>query len=189
MTDILIRNWWAVGLRGLCALLFGVVVFFWPLISLLALVFLFGSYVLADGILTIVSAIRAADRKRRWWPLLLQGLVGIAAGIIAFIWPDITAVALLYLIAAWAVITGIFEIVAAVQLRKEIEGEWLLALGGMASVIFGVLLMVFPSAGVLTVIWLIGAYAAAFGVLLLIVAFRLYRWQGRVRHIPVKTAA
>jgi hypothetical protein len=113
----------------------------------------------------------------------------IAAGIIAFIWPDITAVALLYLIAAWAVITGIFEIVAAVQLRKEIEGEWLLALGGMASVIFGVLLMVFPSAGVLTVVWLIGAYAAAFGVLLLIVAFRLYRWQGRVRHIPVKTAA
>src|ERR671925_110453 len=138
MTDTLIRNWWAVGLRGLCALLFGIVVFFWPGISLLALVFLFGSYVLADGVLAIVS--------------------------------------------------GIFEIVAAVQLRKEIEGEWLLALGGMASVIFGVLLMVFPSAGALTVVWLIGAYAAAFGVLLLIVAFRLYRWQGRVRHIPVKTA-
>src|SRR5919106_6123413 len=173
MTDTLIRNWWAVGLRGLCALLFGIVVFFWPGISLLALVFLFGSYVLADGVLAIISAIRAADRKRRWGPLLLQGIVGVAAGIIAFIWPDITALALLYLIAAWAIVTGIFEIVAAVQLRKEIEGEWLLALGGIASVVFGVLLVGFPGAGALAVVWIIGAYSMLFGILLMVLAFRL----------------
>ncbi len=178
MTDTLIRNWWAVGLRGLCALLFGIVVFFWPGISLLALVFLFGFYVLADGVLAIVSAIRAADRKRQWWPLLLQGIVSIAAGIIAFIWPGITALALLYLIAAWAIVTGIFEIVAAMQLRKEIEGEWLLALGGIASVVFGVLLVGFPGAGALAVVWIIGAYSMLFGILLMVLAFRLRQQNG-----------
>ena len=178
MTQTLARNWWAVGLRGLFALLFGVLVFFWPGISLLVLVFLFGFYVLADGIFAIVSAIRAADRHKRWWPLLLEGIVGIAAGIMAFIWPGITALVLLYLIAAWAIVTGIFEIVAAMQLRKEIEGEWLLALGGIASVVFGVLLVGFPGAGALAVVWIIGAYSMLFGILLMVLAFRLRQQNG-----------
>jgi uncharacterized membrane protein HdeD (DUF308 family) len=188
-TETLIRNWWAVGLRGLFALLFGGIVFFWPGISLLALVFLFGFYVLADGLFAIVSAIRAADRHKRWWPLLLEGIAGIAAGIMAFLWPGITALVLLYLIAAWAIITGLFEIVAAVQLRKEIQGEWLLALGGIASVVFGVLLVVFPGAGALAVVWLIGAYSTLFGILLMILAVRLYQRRGRQSGEPTARTA
>jgi uncharacterized membrane protein HdeD (DUF308 family) len=171
--ETLARNWWAVGLRGLFALLSGIIVFFWPGISLLALVFLFGFYALADGIFAIISAIRGADRHKRWWLFLLEGIAGIAAGIMAFIWPGITALVLLYIIAAWAIVTGIFEIAAAVQLRKEIEGEWLLALGGIASV-----------AGAL--VWLIGAYATIFGILLMILAFRLR--QRNARRSPKVTA-
>jgi len=173
MTDTLARNWWVVGLRGLLALLFGVLVFFWPGISLVMLVLLFGAYALLDGVFAIVSSVRAAKRQKRWWLFLLQGITGIIVGIGAVIWPGITALVLLYIIAAWAIVTGVFEIVAAVQLRKEIEGEWLLALGGIASVVFGVLLVGFPSAGALAVVWLIGAYSMLFGILFMILAFRL----------------
>lgn len=178
MTDTLARNWWAVGLRGLCALLFGVVVFFWPGISLLMLVLLFGAYTLLDGVFAIVSTVRAAKSQKRWWLFLLQGITGIIVGIAAVIWPGITALVLLYLIAAWAIVTGVFEIVAAVQLRKEIEGEWLLALSGIASVVFGVLLVGFPGAGALAVVWIIGAYSMLFGILLMILAFRLRQRNG-----------
>ncbi len=181
MTDTLARNWWAIGLRGLCALLFGLAIFVWPEISLFALVLMFGVYTLLDGVCTMVATVREDKREKRWWLFLLQGIAGIIVGIMAFIWPGITALVLLYIIAAWAIVTGIFEVVAAVQLRKEIEGEWLLGLSGIASVVFGTLLVAFPGAGALAVLWIIGAYSILFGILLMILAFRL---RDRNEHRP-----
>lgn len=173
MIASLARNWWALALRGVFAILFGILALIWPGVTLGALVILFGAYALVDGIFALVAAFRAAEAHQRWWPFVWEGLFGIAAGLIAFIYPGITALVLLYIIAFWAILTGIFEISAAIRLRKEIAGEWALGLGGLASLVFGILLVVYPGAGVLTVIWLIGAYAIAFGVLLLVVAFRL----------------
>lgn len=182
MTDTLARNWWAMGLRGICALLFGAAIFVWPAISLFALVLMFGVYALLDGVCTMVSTVRSDKREKRWWLFLLQGIAGIIVGIMAFIWPGITALALLYIIAAWAIVTGIFEVVAAVQLRKEIEGEWLLGLSGIASVVFGALLVGFPGAGALAVLWIIGAYSILFGILLMFLAFRLRQRNGHRPH-------
>ena len=182
MTDTLARNWWAIALRGLCALLFGAAIFAWPAISLFALVLMFGVYALLDGVCTMVSTVRSDKREKRWWLFLLQGIAGIIVGIMTFIWPGITALALLYIIAAWAIVTGIFEVVAAVQLRKEIEGEWLLGLSGIASVVFGALLVGFPGAGALAVLWIIGAYSILIGILLMFLAFRLRQRNGHRPH-------
>jgi uncharacterized membrane protein HdeD (DUF308 family) len=174
------RNWWALALRGVAAILFGVLAFAWPGITLFVLVLFFGAYMLVDGIFAIVAAVRAAGEEDRWWLLLIQGILGVLAGLVAFFWPGLTALALLYFIAAWAIVTGIMEIVAAVRLRQEIEGEWALGLSGLLSVIFGVLLVVLPApAGLLSLVWLIGAYAVATGVLLLILAFRVRSEAGR----------
>ncbi len=130
---------------------------------------LFGAYALVDGILAIVSTFRSGE----WWPPLLEGTVGITAGVGAFLWPGITALALLYLIAAWAILTGILEIVAAIRLRKVIENEWWLALGDVASVILGVIMVATPEAGALGLVWAIGAYALLFGITLIALGFRL----------------
>ena len=171
---VLARNWWALVLRGLAAILFGVLAFAWPGITLFVLVLIFGAYMLVDGIFAIVAAVRAAGEEDRWWLLLVQGILGVLAGLVAIFWPGLTALALLYFIAAWAIVTGIMEIVAAIRLRREIEGEWALALSGALSVLFGVLLVVLPApAGLLSLVWLIGAYAVATGVLLLILGFRV----------------
>jgi uncharacterized membrane protein HdeD (DUF308 family) len=183
---LLARNWWALALRGLAAILFGILAFAWPGITLFVLVIFFGAYMLVDGIFAIVAAVRAAGEQARWWLLLLEGILGVVAGLVAFFWPGLTALALLYLIAAWAIVTGIIEIVEAIRLRQEIVGEWALILGGALSVLFGVLLVVIPArAGLLSLTWLIGAYAVAFGVLLVILAFRvrnaLSSAEGRVR--------
>ena len=171
---ILSRNWWLVALRGLAAIVFGVLAFVWPAITLWALVLLFGAYMLVDGIFAIVAAVRAAGREARWWLLLIEGVLGVLAGLVAAFWPGLTALALLYFIAAWAIVSGILEIAGAIRLRREIEGEWALGLSGALSLLFGVLLVVIPApAGLLSLVWLIGAYALAFGVLLLVLAFRL----------------
>jgi uncharacterized membrane protein HdeD (DUF308 family) len=170
----LARNWWALALRGLAAILFGILAFAWPGITLFVLILFFGAYMLVDGIFSIVAAVRAAGEEERWWLLLIQGILGVLAGLVAFFWPGLTALALLYFIAACAIGTGILEIVAAIRLRREIEGEWALGLSGALSVIFGVLLIVLPApAGLLSLVWLVGAYAVATGVLLLILAFRV----------------
>jgi len=161
------------ALRGVIAVLFGILAFIWPGLTLWALVYLFGAYVLVDGVFALVTAFRGRETNDRWWVLLLEGLAGITAGIIAFIWPGMTAFVLLYLIAAWAIVTGVIEIVAAIRLRKEIEGEWVLALSGLASIIFGVLMVLWPGAGALAVVWLIAAYAIFFGILLIFLAFRV----------------
>jgi uncharacterized membrane protein HdeD (DUF308 family) len=176
MLVTLARNWWAVALRGALAIIFGVLAFFWPGASLAALVLLFGAYALVDGIFAVIAAFRTADRGGRWGMLAIEGVAGIAAGILAFVWPGITAIVLLYLIAAWAIVTGVLEIAAAIQLRREITNEWLLGLGGLASIVFGVLLLFNPAAGALAVVWLIAAYALVFGVLLVALAFRLRSW-------------
>jgi len=170
---VLSRNWWALALRGLAAIVFGVLAFVWPSITLWALVLLFGAYMLVDGIFAIVAAVRAAGREARWWLLLVEGVLGVLAGLVAFLLPGITALALLYLVAAWAIFTGILQIVGAVRLRREIEGEWALILGGVLSVIFGVLLAVLPGPGILALVWLIGAYAVVSGMLLIVLAFRV----------------
>jgi uncharacterized membrane protein HdeD (DUF308 family) len=171
---VLSRNWWALALRGLVAVLFGLLAFILPGITLTVLILLFGAYMLVDGIFSIVAAVRAPSRDARWWLLLAEGVFGVLAGIIAFIWPGLTALALLYFVAAWAIVTGVLEIVGAIRLRREIEGEWALILAGALSVIFGVLLVVIPApAGLLSLLWLIGAYAVASGVILIILAFRV----------------
>jgi len=173
LAAILSRNWWALLLRGLVAIAFGVLTWTQPAISLAALVLLFGVYALVDGVLGVWTAISGRKDHEDWWVLLLWGLLGIGVGIMTLMAPGVTAFALLFYIAAWAVATGVLEIVAAVRLRKVIKGEWWLVLGGLASIIFGVLLMAHPGAGALAVLWLIAAYAIIFGVLLVILAFRL----------------
>lgn len=173
MLEQMRANWWAIVLRGVLAIVFGVLLFVWPLAGLDALVILFGAYALVDGIFALLAAVRVGTSSDRWWGLLLEGVAGIIAGSIAFLWPGITAVVLLYLIAAWAIITGVFEIVAAIRLRREIESEWLLGLAGVASLLFGVFLIAWPLAGILAVVWVIGAYGVLFGLTMLFLGFRV----------------
>jgi uncharacterized membrane protein HdeD (DUF308 family) len=183
--DSLSRNWWLVVLRGVGGVLFGVLTFMAPGISLAALVLLFGAYAFADGVLAIVTAIRRRASVDRWWVFLIEGLVGIAAGVFTVLWPGITALALVYLISGWAVVTGVLEILAAIRLRKVIAGEWLLALSGILSIVFGAVIALFPGAGALTLVAWIGAYAIVFGALLIALGIRL---RTRRRH-PVSQAA
>lgn len=174
MLSVYTSSWWALLLRGIAAVLFGVLAFVWPGITLTVLVLLWGAYAFVDGAFAIAAGIRSHGENRRWWVLLLEGILGVAAGIVAFAVPGITALVLLMLIAAWAIVTGVFEIVAAIQMRKYIKGEWLLILAGIASILFGVLLFINPSAGALAVIWLIAAYALVFGAILIALSLRLH---------------
>jgi uncharacterized membrane protein HdeD (DUF308 family) len=181
--DGLSRNWWVVLVRGLVGILFGIVTFFAPGITLAALVLVFGAYAFVDGVLTLVSAIRRRSTTDRWWILVLEGIAGILVGIATLFVPGITALVLLYLIAAWALVTGVLELAAAIRLRKVITNEWLLALGGIVSILLGVLLIVYPGAGALAVVIWIGAYAFVFGALLVALSLRL-RGLGTPRHRP-----
>ena len=177
MFSVIVKNWWTFVLRGALAILFGILALVMPSATLVTLVVLFGIFTLTEGIFAVIAGIASHDVNQRWWAILLDGVVDILIGIAAFVWPQITALALLYLIAAWALVTGAFQIVAAIQLRKEILNEWALGLGGLASVLFGVLLILFPGAGALSVIWIIGIYALLFGVLLIILGFRLKNYR------------
>ena len=173
-------NWWLLALRGLVAVLFGVLAFMWPGATLITLVWLFGAFALVNGILSLVLATKAPKGYPKVGSLILGGLLGILAGLLAFVMPGITALGLLILIAAWAIVTGIMELVAAVRLRKIINNEWLLVLAGIASVVFGVLLLFQPAAGALVLIWWIGAWALLSGILLMILAFRMRNWKGLI---------
>jgi uncharacterized membrane protein HdeD (DUF308 family) len=170
MLHALAANWWALALRGLVAILFGLLTFLVPGITLVTLVLLFGAYALFDGIFNVIAFFRVGSRH---WALLIEGVIGTIAGILTFAWPSITAIVLLYLIAFWAILTGIFEIVAGVLLRKAITNEWLLLLMGVLSLLFGSLILFAPGAGALAIVLWIGAYALVFGVVLLALAFRL----------------
>ena len=180
MLEHLGRNWGWIVLRGVAAVLFGILAFALPGITLAVLVIVWGAYALADGILALIAAYRVRDQGKPFWSLVIVGLLGIAAGIVTFIWPGMTALVLLMFIAAWAVVMGIFQIVAAIRLRKEIKNEWLLGLSGVLSVLFGIIMFVQPGAGALAVIWVIAAYAIVFGILLIWLGLRLKK--GSERH-------
>ncbi|MBU7582982.1 MAG: HdeD family acid-resistance protein [Nostoc sp. TH1S01] len=172
----LARNWWTLALRGTLAIIFGLAALFWPGITLTALVFLFAAFALGGGILLAIAGFKDHLGNLHGWLLVIEGAIGVAVGVMAFIWPGITALVLLYLIAAWAIITGIFEIVAANHLRQEIDNEWLLIAAGIASLVFGILLIIWPIAGALAILWVTAAYAIVFGILMLLLAFRLRKW-------------
>ncbi|HEY8460688.1 MAG TPA: HdeD family acid-resistance protein [Blastocatellia bacterium] len=173
MFNLMTQNWWAMALRGVIAILFGLAALMLPGFMLWALVALFGAYALVDGIFAVIESFRRDARGERWWALLFEGVVGIVVGILTFIWPGLTAMGLIYLIAFWAVVTGAFEVITAVRLRHAIRGEWLMALIGVLSMALGALLAIFPVAGALSVVWMIGAYAVAAGVLMIALGFKL----------------
>jgi uncharacterized membrane protein HdeD (DUF308 family) len=173
MLEALKRGWWLIVLRGICAMLFGILAFVWPSITLAALVLLFGAYALVNGIFTLGLAIRAPKGTPAIGTLVLLGLLGIAAGIVTFFYPGITALSLVIVIGFWAIVTGAVEVAAAIKLRKELTSEWLLALSGALSVVFGVLVIFKPGAGALSIVWLIGFYAVLYGLTLLSFAFKM----------------
>jgi uncharacterized membrane protein HdeD (DUF308 family) len=173
MLNLLARRWWLVVLRGVAAIIFGILAITLPGITLATLIILFGAYAFADGIFAVIHAIGGGDERESVWLLLLEGLLGIGVGLITFFEPGLTAIALLFYIAAWNLATGVLEIAAAVHLRKQVSGEFWLLLGGLCSIVFAVILMAYPSAGALALIWVIGIYALLFGVFLLALGFRL----------------
>jgi uncharacterized membrane protein HdeD (DUF308 family) len=181
MLVVFTSSWWALVLRGIAGILFGVLAFIWPNITLTVLVFLFGAYALVDGAFSIAAGIKSHGEYKRWWLLLIEGVLSVGAGFFAFFVPAMTALILLILIASWAIVTGVFEIAAAIQLRKVITGEWMLALSGLLSVLFGGLLLYNPVGGALAVVWLIGAYSVVFGILLLAFGIKL---RGLERSAP-----
>ena len=175
MVTHLSREWWIVALRGAISILFGIVAFVYPGITLFALVIFFGAYLLVDGVVALVQATRFRHERERWPALLVEAVLGIVIGLISLVYPAIAALAWLYTIAAWAIVTGILEIVFAIRLRKEIQGEFWIALTGIASILFGIALAVLPLAGLVAWMWLIGAYAIAVGIFLIGLAIRLRR--------------
>ncbi len=177
MLALLSRAWWTVLIRGVVAVLLGMAALAWPQITLRVLVILLGAYLLADGAFGAVGAFKGRPHHRQWWILLVGSIAGIVAGIIAIFWPGITGLVLVYLVAAWALLTGILEIIAAIRLRAEIKGEWLLMLGGIASILFAVIVAIRPAAGAVALVWLIGIYVIVFGILLIILGFRLRGWS------------
>lgn len=172
MLTLLARNWWLIVLRGVCAIVFGLLAWMWPGVTLGALVFLWAFYAFADGILAIAAALSGSTGAPAW-SLILSAFVSIGAAVVAFIYPGMTAVVLVYVIALWAIVTGVMQIVAAIRLRKEIDNEVWLGLAGLASVVLGLILFARPGVGALAVVWLIGTYAVLFGVLLVVLGFRV----------------
>jgi uncharacterized membrane protein HdeD (DUF308 family) len=189
LSEVLAERWWVVGLRGLLGIVFGLICLFVPAAAILSLVLLFSAYMLVDGAFGIYSAIKAARNGERWGLLILEGIVDIAAGVVAFVWPAITAIAFVLIIAIWALISGVLMLVAAFRLNID-HGRWWLVLGGVASIIFGIVLILAPVVGAVVLTWWLGAYALVFGVLLLILAFQLRgKHEEHKRKAPPATAA
>lgn len=173
MESELARNWWLVALRGVLAIVFGLLAFLWPGLLWLTVVYLFAAYAFLDGGMAIATVIRKRDARRHRWALLLEGIVGIAAGVLALAWPGITELVLLYMMAGWSIATGVLEIMASVWLQRYSKGGWLLAISGVLSIVFGMLLALMPVVGLIVVAWWAAAYWIAFGALLVVLAFRL----------------
>ena len=175
MLGALARNWWLILLRGMCAIIFGVLTFAWPGVTLVTLVLFYGAYALVDGIFSLLAAIMGGQPAPRWW-LAVVGVFGIAAGLLTWMMPGLTALVLLYYIAFWAIAIGVVQIVGAIRLRKEIDHEWMLVASGIISVLFGLILIVQPGAGALGVLWVIAVYAVLHGIMLIALAFKLRRY-------------
>jgi uncharacterized membrane protein HdeD (DUF308 family) len=177
MAAILVGNWWALALRGALAILFALVAFFLPGVTATALVLVFGAYAFVDGVFALIAGLRAARHHGRSAPLLIEGVLNLLIGLVVFLWPEAALVALIYLIAIWAVLTGVLLIAAGIALIRH-SGEWLLILGGIVSVLLGIVLFFAPGAGIVAISWWLGIYALLFGIALLMTAFR-------IRHHPI----
>jgi uncharacterized membrane protein HdeD (DUF308 family) len=164
--------WWSILIRGIVAVIFGIATFIWPGLSLLLLVFFFGAYALVDGVVAVVVSIQERHTMQQWGLLLLEGIIGIVFGVLTFVWPAITALILLYIVAIWAIVTGLFEIAEAFSQRRSRRNEWTMVFAGIVSLVFGILLFIRPGAGLLSLIWLVAIYAVVFGVLLIVRAFQ-----------------
>lgn len=173
MIQLLAKNWWTLELRGAITIAFGLLALFLPGITLRALILVFGIYALAEGVLLLAASFN--KQNEHWRITLLQGIAGVLAGIVTLVWPGITAVALLAIIAIWALFTGTLEIVGAIRLRKEIRGEWLLILSGVVSLLFAFVLITNPTAGALAIVWVIGVYAIIYGILTMLLGVKVHR--------------
>jgi uncharacterized membrane protein HdeD (DUF308 family) len=180
MLSVISRRWWVLLLRGICAIALGIATFVWPGVTLVALVWLFAAFALTDGIASVILGIRGEADGTIWWTMVFLGVVAIAAAITAFAWPGLTAVILLTIIAASAIIRGVVEIIAAIKLRKELDDEWILALSGVISILFGVLIFRHPDAGLLAMALLIGAYMVALGAFAVALSLRLRKLQNEL---------
>jgi uncharacterized membrane protein HdeD (DUF308 family) len=160
-------------IRGIVGVLIGFVAFAWPGITIAALVGIFGVYAIIDGITNLILGLNRTPTRGRSWASVFQGIIGIAAGVLTFLWPGVTALALVFFIAAWAIVTGVLEVAAAVRLRRYIRGEWMLALSGILSIVFGLAVFAFPAAGAVGISWVLGAYAMVAGFVLIALGIRL----------------
>jgi len=174
MKNVLVQNWWALALRGVAAVIFGIIAFALPGVTLTVLVLFFAAYLLVDGVFALIAGLKAAERHERWGSLALEGILDLVAGAAVVMWPGLTLVVFIYMAAFWALVTGIALLVAAFRLRKQ-HGEWTMILAGILSIAWGIMVAVFPIAGILVWAWWIGAYALIFGIAMLILAFRLRR--------------
>ena len=175
MKNLLAQYWWLIALRGVLGILFGIIALVVPVATILALVILFSAYMLVDGAFTLYAAYQAARQKKKWGLLVLQGLANIAAGAVAFLWPGLTVLAFVLLLAAWTIVSGCLQLAAAFRID---QGRWWFVLGGIASVIFGILLIASPFTGAVVLTWWMGAWAVVFGVFLVVAAFRLRSQRG-----------
>jgi uncharacterized membrane protein HdeD (DUF308 family) len=172
LVEVLAANWWLILVRGVIAVMFGVLAIVVPNLTLVTLIYLIGAFVLVDGIFAVAAGIRGGAPMPRWW-LIVVGVAGIATGLAAVFWPEMTAFLLIIFVGFWAIVKGLFEIVGAVAVRKEIDNEWMLIFGGALSVLFGLVAVIAPGAGALALLWLIAVYAILSGAMLIAFALRL----------------
>jgi uncharacterized membrane protein HdeD (DUF308 family) len=189
MLSSLTRNWWTVALRSTLALIFGVVAFVWPGITFEALVLLFGAYAFVDGILVLGFGLMAASEGEQWWPLVLSGILGIGLSVVTFARPGAVGLALVYVVGFWAIVTGLLEIVAAIRLRDVVSGEWMMALSGALSILFGVLVVAQPDSGAVALVYLFGFYAILAGISQISLGFRLRGLAEDVRKAVPQTVS
>jgi len=175
-------KWWLLLINGLCAIAFGVLSFLWPGLTLIVLVALYGAYGIVDGITALMAARARNEAGRPWGSMVFIGIVSILAGVVALVWPALTAIVLLIVIAVWAIVRGVLEIIAAIELRKRIDNEWLLGLAGAVSVLFGIVLLIAPGRGAVALIWVIAAFAIVHGVLLTMLALKVRGIGRRLAH-------
>lgn len=180
MLQALSRYWWTFLIRGIIAILFGLAAVFWPGLTISTLVIVFGAYVLVDGVFAIIDGISGRGDNTHWWVEILIGIAGIVAGIWAMTFPGLTAIGLMYFIAAWWLVTGVLQIIYAIRVRREITNEWFLILTGVLSAILGIVFMLFPGSGALSLIWVIGIYAIFFGIMFILLAFRVKGFGGDI---------